>query len=112
MTALRRTAACGFSLADAVPLEGVRALAETGQLEARVLPVDQLFSERPALRVSAAQAVRFRNGGCLGLERTALARQNPPDGLRVRVYSPEQVFLGLGVVDRGQNTLKILKLFV
>ena len=34
------------------------------------------------------------------------------DGLRVRVYSPEQVFLGLGIVDRGQDTLKILKLFV
>ena len=112
MTALRRTSACGFSLEDAVPLDGARALAEEGKLESRVLPVDRLFSERPALRVSAAQAVRFRNGGSLDLGRTALAKQNAADGLRLRVYGPEGTFLGLGTVDRGANELKILKLFV
>ena len=112
MSALRRTSACGFSLEDAVPLDGARALAEEGKLESRVLPVDRLFSERPALRVSAAQAVRFRNGGSLDLGRTALAKQNAADGLRLRVYGPEGTFLGLGTVDRGANELKILKLFV
>lgn len=112
MTALRRTSACGFSLTDAVPLDAVRALAEEGRLEPHVLPVDRLFSERPALRVSVAQAVRFRNGGSLDLARTALAKQAPPDGLRLRVYDPEGTFLGLGVVDCSRNALKILKLFV
>lgn len=33
MTALRRTSACGFSLEDAVPLDGARALADEGKLE-------------------------------------------------------------------------------
>ena len=56
--------------------------------------------------------VRFRNGGSLDLGRTALAKQNAADGLRLRVYGPEGTFLGLGTVDRGANELKILKLFV
>lgn len=112
MTALRRTSACGFSLEDACPLDEARALADAGALESRVLPVERLFLTRPVLRVSAAQATRFRNGGGLDMARTALARQMPEDGARFRVYSPDGVFLGLGTADRGAGEVKVLKLFV
>lgn len=111
MTALRRTAACGFTLADACPLDEARALAEAGRLEERVLPVEQLFLSRPALRVSEAQARRFGNGGGLDLGRTALARKVPADGAVFRVCTQEGVFLGLGRADTETNELKVLKLF-
>lgn len=112
MTALRRTAACGFALADACTLDEARALAEAGNLESRVLPVGRLFAGTPVLRVTLAQAVRFRNGGALDLIRTTLGKRWPQDGTRFRVYDPTSCFLGLGAVDAMAGELKVLKLFV
>lgn len=104
MTALRRTAAAGYTLADCVPLESAKALAAEGQLTARLLPVDSAFSGYPAVTVSPAQATRFHNGGALALERLHQA----PTGI-ARVYAPDGVFLGLGAPKDGQ--LSIVQLF-
>lgn len=91
MTDLRRHAAAGFTLEDAVTLEEARALAECGELAARLLPVHQALACYPVLAVSAAQAVRFQNGGALSLTRLFAV----PQGL-CRVTAPDGRFLGLG----------------
>lgn len=104
MTALRRTMAAGYTLEDCLPLEEARRLAETGELAVRVLPTDSAFSSFPSLAVTAAQAVRFGNGGALDLERLKQPVTSP-----VRVYGPDCAFLGLGKPEDG--ALKILKLF-
>ena len=89
MTALRRTMAAGYTLEDCLPLEEARRLAETGELAVRVLPTDSAFSSFPSLAVTAAQAVRFGNGGALDLERLKQPVTSP-----VRVYGPDGAFLG------------------
>lgn len=104
MTALRRTMAAGYTLEDCLPLEEARRLAETGELAVRVLPTDSAFSSFPSLAVTAAQAVRFGNGGALDLERLKQPVTGP-----VRVYGPDGAFLGLGKPEDA--ALKILKLF-
>lgn len=104
MTALRRTMAAGYTLEDCLPLEEARRLAETGELAVRVLPTDSAFSSFPSLAVTAAQAIRFGNGGALDLERL-----KQPVTAPVRVYDPDGAFLGLGKPEDG--ALKILKLF-
>ena len=104
MTALRRTMAAGYTLEDCLPLEEARRLAETVELAVRVLPTDSAFSSFPSLAVTAAQAVRFGNGGALDLERLKQPVTSP-----VRVYGPDGAFLGLGKPEDG--ALKILKLF-
>lgn len=109
MTALRRTAACGFTLADAVTLEQARALSEQGALAEKVRPVETLFTTYPAVRVTAAQAARFCNGGALSLARTALKDSEAAGGERFRVQSPGGAFLGLGQT-RGPE-LAVLRLF-
>ncbi len=109
MTALRRTRACGFSLADAVPLDEARRLAETEDLSALVRPVEGLFAVYPAVTVSTAQAARFANGGALEKARTSL-RGNPlADGERLRVLGPDGQFLGLAETAEGE--LRVLRLF-
>lgn len=108
MTSLRRTRACGFTGADARPLEELRALAGEGRLEEALLPVERLFGECPAVAVSPAQAARFQNGGALDLARL---RRVPQEGL-CRVKSPQGVFLGLGRVDRQQGQLAFVKSFL
>ncbi len=109
MSALRRTKASGFSLADAVTVEQARDLAARGLLEERLLPAESLFARRPAVCVTAAQTVRFANGGALDLLRTPLRGKTPPEGERYRVLSPDGTFLGLGEV-RGKE-LRVLRLF-
>lgn len=104
MTALRRTEAAGYTLADCIPLERAKALAAEGRLASRLLPVDSAFSGYPAVTVSSAQATRFHNGGALALERL-----HPVPTDIARVYAPDGVFLGLGSPKDGQ--LSILQLF-
>lgn len=105
MTALRRTAASGFTLADAVPLEDARALPR-GELLARVRPVEGLFAGWPAVTVTAPQAGRFCNGGALDL-----GRLPGRPAARCRVLAPDGAFLGLGRVDAEKGALCVLRLF-
>jgi len=111
MSSLRRTAAAGFFLADAVTLEEARTLSEQGTLAQRVLPTEHLFRSRPAVRVSPAQAQRFGNGGGLSLERTTIAPEDKKDGMEFRVISPNGEFLGLGAVKLEKAELSVLRLF-
>lgn len=112
MTALRRTKACGFTLADAITLDEAKALSEAGTLEEKLRPVESLFAHLPAVTVSGAQATRFGNGGQLDLKRIpAFRKQNPPDGEIVRVRGEKGEFLGLGQVQAEKGWLAILKLF-
>lgn len=110
MMALRRTRACGFSLEQALSLDDARALAERDQIESRVLPVESLFLSLRQVSVTAAQSVRFQNGGALALERLHAGTPLAP-GARVRVYSPDGIFLGLGRADTEAQELAVLKLF-
>lgn len=112
MTALRRTKACGFTLADAVTLDEAKVLSEAGTLEEKLRPVESLFAHLSAVTVSGAQATRFGNGGQLDLKRIpAFRKQNPPDGEIVRVRGEKGEFLGLGQVQTEKGWLAILKLF-
>ena len=110
MTALNRTNACGYSLKDAVTLETAGKLAQDGALQTMVLPTESLFYNCKAVRVTAAQAKRFLNGGCLDISRTPLARGCNYGGI-YRIKNPDGDFLGLGKTDKETNQIKIYKLF-
>ena len=103
MTALRRTGAAGFTLSDCVTFETLEAAVEK---EPYILPIEKVCSVYPAVTVSAAQAVRFRNGGALAAERLKVPLPQTP----VRVFAPDGVFLGLG--QEKEQSLAVLKLFV
>ena len=109
MTSLRRTAACGYTIKDSIPLDEAKSLKAEGVLEQRLRPVDSLFLEYRPLKVTGPQAKRFQNGGALALERTGVKKE--ADGANIRVYGPDGIFLGLGRVHREKNELSILKLF-
>lgn len=110
MTALRRTKACGFILADAITLDEAKFLSEAGTLEEKLRPVESLFVHLPAVTVSPAQATRFGNGGQLDLNRIGAFRKKKPEiGGVFRVKTEDGIFLGLGKIEEEQ--LSILKLF-
>ena len=106
MTSLRRTYACGFSLDDCFTLEELGAAAESGGVEKLVIPLSRALSAYKSVTVTAAQSVRFKNGGALSAERV---RSLPKSGI-LRVFSPNGDFLGLGEV-RGDE-LAVRRVFV
>lgn len=108
LTALRRTAANGFSEKDCVTLEELERLRDENQLGEVLHPVDVCLSAYPALHVTAAQGVRFQNGGDLLASRV--------NGLHApglyRVYAPEDRFLGIGEMPEEGDSLLVKRVFV
>ena len=103
MTALRRTAAAGYTLEDCITVDEAKSLAETGDLSGRLLPMETILAAYPAITVSAPQAQRFRNGGALDLVRLRATIEGP-----VRVYDPDGVCIALGVPEDGQLKMDCL----
>ena len=97
MSALRRTRAGAFSVAEAYSLESL----EREGVESRLLPVDSLFKDLPALSVEKRAERLVRNGTDVPMEGVA-------DGL-FRVYGADGGFLMLGRGESG--VLKTVKSF-
>ena len=114
MTELRRTRACGYSIADSSPLERLKSLKQSGEAEALyaiVRPTETIFLPYKKICVTRAQSKRFKNGGGLDINRTALAGTNALDGELLRVCGAEGEFIGLGKIEKEKATLGFLKLF-
>lgn len=96
MTGLQRTLSNGFSIEDAKTEEEIEKAGEGA-----LLGIDFPFMCYPSVKVSMSQSNRFRNGGELAADR--LRTEVFPS--LYRVYSPENVFLGLGEVKEDKTTL-------
>ena len=105
MTALERTAACGFTLDDAHSFAEVQQAADAGTPESLVIPTDRLFLPLPEIRLGAAQERLYRNGVKLELKRVQGISSAP----RYRVYGAEQGFLGLAKADFETGVLRVYK---
>ena len=108
LTALTRTAACGYPLQECLTFEQVAAAMADGTLEEHLLPTDSLFSSYPKLRLNAAQERMFCNGIKLDLNRL---RNLQPDQDIYTVYGATGTFLGTALADRTQQELRIGKRF-
>ena len=100
MSALRRTEAGGFSVADAVTIGEIQRLKDEGHAGERLLPVDTLFSRETACAANGEEERRIRCGNDY---KTAL-----PDGV-YRVYGESGAFLMLGRAEAG--VMKTIKSF-
>lgn len=93
MAALRRTMAAGFTIGEAVTLDGVQE-----QRESLLRPLDSLFRAHPAYMIPTAEEDRrARCGNPL--------RANIADGL-YRVYGCDGTFLSLSEAKSGTLTAK------
>lgn len=107
LTALRRTEANGFTPDDCVTLEELERLRDENRAQEKIQPTDACLSAYPTLTVSAAQSVRFRNGGSLLRSRIG----DPQENGFYRVYSPEHRFLGLGEITNDSDSLLVKRVF-
>lgn len=107
LTQLERTESNGFTLANAVTLDGVQRAVENSELEKLLISVDELLEEYPAIRISEAQHKRFKNGVCLDLSRLPDIKE----GQIHRVYAPNGDFVAIGEKDLSQGVLNMKKLY-
>ena len=103
LSALRRTQAGVFSLAQCHTLPEILAAAESGELETNgwVLPIESVFTPLPALHVNSGVKAHLLNG-------CPTSHYAAADG-RYRTYDETGAFLGLANVEGG--VLKVEKLF-
>lgn len=108
LTALRRTSANGFTLENCITLEELERLRDESRVGEVILKTDAPLATFPAITVTAAQSVRFSNGGAL-----LRARVGNPETGYYRVYGPTQKFLGLGEVEsNAADSLSVKRVFV
>ena len=93
MAALRRTAAGGFSIADATGLDELEALAPEERLS-RLVPVEHLFSDLPALTLASFYEKLCRDGCEIYQARIGTTW---PTGTRLRLLGKDG-FFALGEV--------------
>lgn len=101
MSALRRTAAGPYTLAQAHTLDAVQAAKDAGALDALYLGVETVFAALPAVEVDGAAMARLLNGA------PVYGIQGPAGRVRIRCGGQ---FLGVGAVEN--NVLNGEKLFV
>ena len=113
MTALRRTATCGFTLDNAVSVEELEQAREEGGAENFLIPLDRALERFPEVTVSEKQAIRFHNGGSLSLSRIERFRREPaPAQLAIyRIYGPSRDFLGLGETDSVTGDMLVRRIY-
>lgn len=109
MTALVRTLAMGFTLEDCVTLADMQQKKDNDLgFDDVLIDIEKLFEIYEIVTVSPAQSRRFANGGALDINRI---RKKLDNGI-YRVYSPDNIFLGLGEVDLNRQELSVKRLLV
>ncbi len=111
MQSLQRTKAGRFRLEDALTLGDLQQLKDSGELERVVQPVDSLFEETPALRVTAEAARLLENGNALFPAQFAETVTPEPERW-VRVYRPDGRFAGIYAYEEQKRWYRPVKMFL
>lgn len=105
MTALRRTMAAGFTLAECVTIEQAQQAAQDGVFGTLLRPVETAFGALPRAALNEKQTKMFLNGVRLDIGRVACKRA----GGTYAVYAHNSRFLG--VAQERDGLLCMQKLF-
>lgn len=108
LAALHRTRANGFRQEESISLERLEELVRTDCLYEHLIPVEKVLVGYPAVFVTPAQAIRFKNGGALDRERIKV-----PDSYGFfRVYSPDNTFLGVGELREDAEEMTVKRVYL
>ncbi|WP_274584942.1 tRNA pseudouridine(55) synthase TruB [Neisseria leonii] len=104
LSALRRTATAGFTIAQSHTLETLANLSET-ERDGLLLPCDALVQHLPALTLNPAAVAMLQHG-----QRPQHRGHNTPDNTPLRIYGEDGRFIGLVQYQAGIGRLKSLRL--
>ncbi len=106
MIGLVRTRACGFELSDCVTLGQLQDIRNSGgDFKDIIIPVENVFSVYPKIKLNEFQTKLFINGVRLDINRLRIAQS----GEMYRVFACDGEFLGLAA--ESEKELKPVKMF-
>ncbi|HBA51151.1 MAG TPA: tRNA pseudouridine(55) synthase TruB [Lachnospiraceae bacterium] len=111
MRKLERIRVGSFLLKDARTLDDMQRMKEEGRLQEAVLPVDSVFAEYPVLHVHSDFCRLVDNGNAFLMEQT-LEKESYAPGRWVRVYRPDESFVGIYAWEAEQKRYKPVKMFL
>lgn len=103
---LERTSSGDFTIENAITPEELSALAESGQAEKALLPLDSFFKKYDAIYLDKKRADRVKNG-------VPIYYKGKTQGETYRVYDENGIFIALSKADTedGRECLKLIKGF-
>ncbi|MDO5059820.1 MAG: tRNA pseudouridine(55) synthase TruB [Neisseria sp.] len=104
LTALRRTETAGFTIAESHTLEALAGHSEA-ERDALLLPCDVLVRHLPEQTLNPAACAMLQKG-----QRPQFVSEQFADGETLRIYTPEQRFIGLASYQKNIGRLKALRL--
>lgn len=111
MKSLKRTRVGIFTIDGALKLSRLEELAAQGRLEEKVIPVEAMFTEFPALTVKDAFARLIENGNAF-YPGQAEESVRTPDGGQVRVYDRKGRFYGIYAFSEEKERYQPVKMFL
>ena len=111
MKSLKRTRVGIFTIDGALKLSQLEELAAQGRLEEKVIPVEAMFTELPALPVKDAFARLIENGNAF-YPGQAEESVRTPDGGQVRVYDRKGRFYGIYAFSEEKERYQPVKMFL
>ena len=111
MKSLKRTRVGIFTIDGALKLSLLEELAAQGRLEEKVIPVEAMFTELPALTVKDAFARLIENGNAF-YPGQAEESVRTPDGGQVRVYDRKGRFYGIYAFSEEKERYQPVKMFL
>jgi len=113
LTRLRRTRCGGYSVEQALTIEQVRELAESGRAESAVIPLEALLADFPRVDLTESDSRLAKNGRALPLEEGPAGFYQSPGSLDLdkgepvimRMFNPEGRLIALARWDAGLKTL-------
>ena len=109
MEKLLRTKVASFELKDTLKLSEIDELAKAGCVEEKIISVDELFREYPAVKLKACFDVVGHNGN--RMEKRMLQDLLETTVERLRIYDSEGVFLGIYEYSLERKDYKPVKMF-
>jgi tRNA pseudouridine55 synthase len=100
---LRRTRAGRFSIAEAVTLDQLSALAESLKMDAALISTDAAISHLPAASLSDDEVARTIHGVGLQIENPDTSQW--PDGQAVRMRDDDGELVAVGTYDQARRFL-------
>lgn len=110
MKSLLRTRVGIFSIEESLTLAQIEALRDEGSLESRIYPVDSVFGEYPQITLSEEALRLVKNGN--PLPKRMLELLAVTDGMRVRLYDSEGVFLAVYAWNQERKSYRAEKMFL
>lgn len=110
MESLFRTQSGRFQAEDSLKLQEIQVLAELGQLEEHIIPIDAMFEDYPAVQVSE-EGQRFLDNGNTFYKRQLQDSDELREDTMVRVYGMSGEFYAVYQYLHKENRLKPVKMF-